>query len=158
MIKTAKENKGMALVICLLVMTVAAMMGVGIATDSTIDGQISRNQRDATKDFYIADGTNQLEAPRIITDDTFAINDITKPKLLQNDTSENDVLGIPSTMPSPPKYKARTSYHFYRSTIKAGYSLNMFNSYFYSTRTIPIRKHINKPGVKTLVTQLGPNI
>ncbi|MEA3347996.1 MAG: pilus assembly PilX N-terminal domain-containing protein [Pseudomonadota bacterium] len=158
MIKIAKDCKGMALVICLLIMTVAAMMGIGIATTSTIDGQISRNQRTATKDFFIADGTNQLETPRIITDNNFAISDITKPLVLQLGSTENDVLGIPSTMPSPPKYLARTSYHFYRATIKAGYSLGMFNSYFYTTRTIPSRKQQKKPGVKTFVSQLGPKI
>ena len=157
MIKIAKDTKGMALVICLLIMTVAAMIGIGIATDSTIDGQISRNQRDATKDFFIADGTNQLETPRIITEDTFAITNITKPSVLQTGSVENDVIGT-STIPDPPKYQARTSYHFYRATVKAGYSLGMFNSYFYSTRTTPRRNQRSKPGVKTLVSQLGPKI
>ena len=158
MINTIKDTKGMALVICLLIMTVTAMMGIGIATNSTIDGQISRNQRDATKDFFIADGTNQLETPRIITDNNFAISDITKPLALQTDSTENDVIGIPSTMTNPPKYLARTNYHFYRATIKAGYSLGMFNSYFYSTRTTPRRKQLSKPGVKTFVSKFGPKI
>ena len=158
MIKIAKDTKGMALVICLLIMTVAAMMGIGIATDSTIDGQISRNQRNSTKDFFIADGTNQLEAPRIITDTTFAISNITKPLVLQAGTTENDILGLPSTLSNPPQYLARTSYHFYRATIKAGYSLGMFNSYFYSTRTTPRRNQLSKPGVKTFVSQIGPKI
>ncbi|MCK5681222.1 hypothetical protein KAI46_10485, partial [bacterium] len=140
------------------IMTVAAMMGIGIATDSTIDGQISRNQRYTTKDFFIADGTNQLETPRIITEDDFAISNITKPKVLQTGDTENDIIGIPSTVSAPPKYLARTNYHFYRATIKAGYSLGMFNSYFYSTRTNPRRKQLTKPGVKTFVTQIGPKI
>ena len=156
--KIAKDTRGMALVICLLTMTVAAMIGIGIATDATIDGQISRNQRDTTKDFFIADGTNQLETPRIITDDSFAISNITKPLVLQPGSTENDVLGIPSTMTNPPKYQARTSYHFYRATIKAGYSLGLFNSYFYSTRTTPRRKQLSKPGVKTFASQIGPKI
>ncbi len=160
MIKIAKDSKGMALVICLLIMTVAAMMAIGIATDSTIDGQISRNYRDTIKDFFIADGTNQLETPRIVTDlgDNFKIKNITKPKIIQDGTTENEVLGIASSMANPPRYKARINYHFYRALIRAGYSLGMFNSFYYTTETTPIRGQRNKPGVKTLVSRIGPKI
>ncbi len=156
MINTFKDTRGMALVISMLIMAVASMMAIGIATDSTIDGQISRNQRDTTKDFFIADGTNQLETIRIITD--FSLDNIIKPVVLQNDTTEKDVPGVSSSMPNRSRYLAKTNYHFYRATIKAGYQLGKFNSYYYSTNTTPTRKQLSKPGVKTLVTQFGPKI
>lgn len=156
MISTFKDTRGMALIICLLIMTVAAMMAIGIATDSTIDGQISRNQRDTTKDFFIADGTNHIEVPKIITE--FELKNIIKPNVLQDGSSENDVPGVSSSQPNRPRYKARTNYHYYRATIKAGYQLGKFNSYYYTTRTTPVRKQLSKPGVKTLVTQFGPRI
>ena len=156
MINTFKDNRGMALIICLLIMAVASMMAIGIATDSTIDGQISRNQRDTTKDFFIADGTNQLEVPKIITD--FEIDNIIKPVVLKAGSTENDVPGVSSSQPNRPRYLARTNYHYYRATIKPGYQLGKFNSYYYTTRTTPVRKQRSKPGVKTLITQLGPKI
>ena len=150
------NESGIALVICLLIMAVAAMLAVGIATDSTIEGQISRNQRNITKDFFIADGTNQLEVPRIAKD--LPVTNITAPVTLEDDTSDQTVPGLPKTMTNPPTYRAFIRYHFYRPTLTAGYSFNMFNSYYYSTRTRTRRRNLNKAGVRTVQSKIGPKI
>ncbi len=150
------NESGIALVICLLIMAVAAMLAVGIATDSTIEGQISRNQRNITKDFFIADGTNQLEVPRIAKD--LPVTNITAPVTLEDDTSDETVPGLPETMTNPPTYRAFIRYHFYRPTLTAGYSFNMFNSYYYSTRTRTRRRNLNKAGVRTVQSKIGPKI
>ncbi len=152
----AHNESGIALVICLLIMAVAAMLAVGIATDSTIDGQISRNQRNINKDFFIADGTNQLEVPRIAKE--LPVTNITAPATLEDDTSDETVPGLPDTITNPTTYRALIRYHFYRPTLSAGYSFNMFNSYYYSTKTRTRRKSLNKTGVRTVQSKIGPKL
>ncbi|MBN2808069.1 MAG: pilus assembly PilX N-terminal domain-containing protein [Deltaproteobacteria bacterium] len=155
------NEKGIALVICLLIMAVAAMLAVGIATDSTIDGQISRNQRNLNKDFFIADGTNQLEVPRISKPNELPVTNITAPATLEDDDTDNideSVPGLPTTIVDPPSYRAFIRYHFYRPTLSAGYSFNMFNSYYYSTRTRARRNNLNKAGVRTVQSKIGPKL
>ena len=160
MIYIVKDNKGMALVICLLIMAVAAMLAVGIATDSTIDGQISRNQRDMTKNFFIADGSNQLEFPRISAKfpDDLPVTDITTPATLIEDSTDKTVPGLPTSMTNPPTYKAHIRYHFYRPKLSAGYSFNMFNAYYFSTKTRTRRQNLDKAGVRTVQSKIGPKI
>ena len=152
----AHNESGIALVICLLIMAVAAMLAVGIATDSTIDGQISRNQRNITKDFFIADGTNQLEVPRIARE--LPVVNITAPVTLEDDTSDETIPGLPTTIINPPTYRAFIRYHYYRPTLQSGYSFNMFNSYYYSTRTRTRRKNLDKAGVRTVQSKIGPRL
>ncbi|HDS16191.1 MAG TPA: hypothetical protein ENN66_06195 [Proteobacteria bacterium] len=158
MTKLIADSKGMALVICLLILTVAAMLGIGIATDSTIDGQITRNQRDKSKDFFVADGTNQLEVPRISTG--LPVTNITQPATLDNSddgAGDKTISGLPTGMTSP-AYRVRINYHFYRPTKKAGYSFNLFNSYYYSTRTRARRNNLNKTAVSTVESKIGPKL
>lgn len=158
---TIKDTKGMALVICLLIMTVAATMGIGIATDSTIDGQISRNQRDMTKNFFIADGTNQLEVSRITTDPDLGISDITKAAVIDDSDDDDDdktISGLSTSIPNPPVYRAKIQYHFYRPDKTPGNSLGKFNSFFYSTRTRVRRRKINKASIRTVQSLIGPLI
>ena len=154
-IRSHNEN-GIAMIICLLIMAVAAMIAIGISTDSTIDGQISRNQRNLTKDFFVADGTNQLEVPRIAKD--LPVTNITAPATLEDDTNDETVPGLPETIVNPPTYRAKIRYHFYRPTLTAGYSFNMFNSYYYSTRTRTRRKNLDKTGVQTVQSKIGPKL
>ena len=156
MFNIVKETKGMALVICLLIMTVAAMMGVGIATDSTIDGQISRNQRDATKDFFIGDGTNQIKIGEILTDDALAPKILTKPEVKLDGTSDESLSDLDS-LPNPPKYRARINYLF-RRHVGAGFSIEgseNFKFYYYTTQTNARRDNRNKTGIKTTEKKLG---
>ena len=151
-----KETKGMALVICLLIMTVAAMLAIGIATDSTIDGQISRNQRYTTKDFFIADGTNEIEVAKILTDDDLAPDNVEKPELLPDSDTDQTLPDLDS-LPDPPKFRAKLNYLFRRHT-GAGFSIEggaNFKHYYYSTQTNSRRNSHNKTGVKTTEKKLG---
>lgn len=65
----AKANKeqGMALVACLLVMVVLAMIGIGITTDSTVEIKIAANQKNKAVSFQNAD-SGTAAAPEIIED------------------------------------------------------------------------------------------
>ena len=156
MIKIIKETKGMALVICLLIMTVAAMMGIGIATDSTIDNQISRNQRYTAKDFFIADGTNQIKLGEILTDNTLAPNVLTKPEVKQ-DGEDDETLSNLDNLPNPPTYRARINY-LYRRHVSEGFSIegkDNFKFYYYTTKTNARRNSRDKTGVKTTEKKLG---
>ena len=156
MFNIVKETKGMALVICLLIMTVAAMMGIGIATDSTIDGQISRNQRNTTKDFFIGDGTNQIKIGEILTDDALAPKILTKPEVKLDGTSDESLSDLDS-LPNPPKYRARINYLF-RRHVGAGFSIEgseNFKFYYYSTQTNARRDNRDKTGIKTTEKKLG---
>ncbi len=148
------NEKGMALVICLLIMVVAAMIGIGVATDSTTSGRIALNQRLMARDFYIADGTNQIEVPKIATDSSLGVSNISSGSTLKNDVEET----ISDITDDPPKYLARIRYHFYRPTKKAGFSFNLFNSYYFSTRTRSIRAGVNKASVNTVQSKIGPKI
>lgn len=57
----------MALVTCLLIMVVLAMIGIGITTDSTIEIKIAGNQKNKAVSFQNAD-TGTMAAPEIIED------------------------------------------------------------------------------------------
>ncbi|MCD6533643.1 MAG: pilus assembly PilX N-terminal domain-containing protein [Deltaproteobacteria bacterium] len=157
MIKTniVKDTRGMALVICLLIMTVAAMMGIGIATDSTIDGQISRNQRYTAKDFFIADGTNQVKLGEILTDNNLAPKIMNQPEIVQDESVES--LSDLDNLPNPPQFKARINYLF-RRHISAGFSIEdsgSFKFYYYTTKTNARRNNRDKTGIKTTEKKLG---
>ncbi len=146
----------MALVICLLIMTVAAMMAIGIATSSTIDGQISRNQRDIDKDFFIGDGTNQIKIGRILTDNTLAPTVLTKPEVKKPGTTTETLANF-DNLPTPPEYRARISYIF-RRTVSPGFSIenaNSFKFYFYTVKTNARRNNRNEVGIKTTEKKLG---
>jgi Tfp pilus assembly protein PilX len=66
--RTNKNNKkGMALVTCLLIMVVLAMIGIGITTDSTIEIKINGNFKDKAVSFQNAD-TGTAATPEIIED------------------------------------------------------------------------------------------
>jgi len=65
--KPCGDNRGMALVICLLVMMVLAMIGIGISTDSGIELKINGNLKDKTVTFQNADAGCSA-APEIIED------------------------------------------------------------------------------------------
>ena len=146
----------MALVICLLIMTVAAMMAIGIATSSTIDGQISRNQRDIDKDFFIGDGTNRVKIGKILTDNTLAPTILTAPEVKKDGTT-NETLSNLDNLPNPPEYRARISYIF-RRTVSPGFSIenaNSFKFYYYTIKTNARRNNRNEVGIKTTEKKLG---
>lgn len=146
----------MALVIALLIMTVAAMMAIGIATSSTIDGQISRNQRDLGKDFFIADGTNTVKVGKILTDDALAPTILTDPEVKQDGNTVESLADL-DNLPSPPKYKARISYLF-RRTVSPGFSIENtsgFKFYYYTIRSNARRNNRDGTAVKTTEKKLG---
>lgn len=149
------NEKGMALVICLLIMVVAAMIGIGVATDSTTSSRIALNQRLMARDFYIADGTNQIEVPKISNDPSLALSDITGPTVLKDDTTDESVSDVSY---DPPKYRATIKFHFYRPMKKAGFSFDLFNSYYFSTRTKAMRNGVKKTSVTTVQSKVGPKI
>ncbi|HIE07790.1 MAG TPA: hypothetical protein EYP64_07070 [Desulfarculaceae bacterium] len=156
MTNTLKDNRGMALVISLLIMTVAAMMAIGIATSSTIDGQISRNQRDLGKDFFIADGTNRIKIGKILTDNDLAPKILTKPEV-KKDGTNTETLSDLDNLPNPPEYQARISYLF-RRTVSPGFSIENssgFKFYFYTIKSNARRNNRDKVGVKTTEKKLG---
>ncbi len=158
------NERGMALVICLMIMVVAAMIAIGVATDSTTSSRIALNQRLITRDFFIADGTNQIEVPKIATDPSLGVRNITtsgEPRDEDGDgIDDHDQVDqtITDITNDPPKYRAKIRYHFYRPTRKAGYSLNLFNSYYYSTLTRAIRKGLKRSSVKTVENKIGPKL
>jgi len=148
------NENGMALIICLLIMVVAAMIGIGVATDSTTSSRIALNQRLMVSDFYIADGSNQIEVPKIANDPSLGVSNIQKSNILKDDVEET----VSDITDDPPKYRARIRYHFYRPMKKAGFSFNLFNSYYFSTRTCSIRAGVNKASVNTVQSKVGPKI
>lgn len=155
MISFYSNEKGMALVVCLLIMVVAAMIGIGVATDSTTSSRIAFNQRLITRDFFIAEGTNQIEVPKISNDPNLGLNDITGPAILKNDTTDDSVSDVSN---DPPKYRATIQFHFYRPMKKAGYSIGLFNYYTFSTKTRAMRNGVKKASVKTVQNKIGPKI
>jgi len=140
-------EQGMALVVVLMVMMVATLIGVGISTNTTIDLKITSNKRNMTTDFFISEGSNQVEVPEISTNDDLGVTDITKRVVLKDeDDNLNGLTGNPG-------YHAIITYNFYRQAIKAGYSLGMFNSYYYTTRT-----DRQQQGIKTAESKIGPKL
>ncbi len=157
MFRLAKDEKGMALVISLLIMAVAAMIGIGIATDSTIDGQISRNQRNTTKDFFIGDGTNQIKIGQIMTDTSLLPKLFDKPEITPQDGSSDESLPDLDNLPNPPKFRARICY-LYRRYTNAGFSIDdedSFKYYYYTTQTKVMRNNLIKTSIKTTEKKLG---
>ena len=146
----------MALVICLLIMAVAAMLGIGIATDSTIDGQISRNQRSATKDFFLGDGTNQIKIGQILTDTSLWPKLLDEPEIKQLGDTDESLLDL-DNLPNPPKFRARICY-LYRRYANAGFSIDdedSFKYYYYTTKTNVMRNNLIKASIKTTEKKLG---
>ncbi len=145
------NNQGMALVLCLLIMTVAALIGVGIATDSTIDGQITRNQRTSKKDFFIADGTNLFKVASLLEKDGPSPQNPKNPEVLEADIDDN-LPGSTTTI-----FRSRISYLFNRSNLP-GYSIEgaTFKNYYYTTKTIARRNNRNRKSVKSTEKEVGP--
>lgn len=146
------DNRGMALVICLLIMAVAAMIGIGISTDSSIDGQISRNQRDTKKDFFIADGSNLIKVASLLEPDGPSPQNTKIPQVLVKDDSDLDLPGSTTI-----KYQGRISYLFDRSNL-SGYSIesSAFRHYYYTTKTRALRNGRIRASVKTTERKIGP--
>lgn len=65
--KIFNNDNGMALVTCLLIMVVLAIIGVGVTTDSTIEIKIAGNQKNKAVSFQHSD-TGTTAAPEIIED------------------------------------------------------------------------------------------
>lgn len=150
------DRKGMALVFCLLIMTVASMIGIGIATDSSIDGQISRNQRNINKDFFIADGTNSFKQAEILNDINLAPENLDKPEV-KLDGSTEEALPNVENLATVPEYNATIEYLF-RRHISAGFSIEnseRFKFYYYTTKTHSRRNSRNSTGIKTTEKKLG---
>ena len=138
----------MALVVVLMVLMVATLIGVGISTNTTIDLKITNNKKNMTSDFFIGESSNQVEIPKIANDPSLGVTNITARTLLKD--ADNVVLyGLTGN----PTYHSIITYHFYRRTIKAGYALGMFNSYYYSTRT-----DRRQSGVRTSESKIGPKL
>ncbi len=137
----------MALVVVLMVLMVATMIAIGISTNTTIDLKITSNKKQMTNDFYLSEGSNQVEVRKIATDSSLGVADITKQIILRD--ADDTLNGLTDN----PAYHAKITYHFYRRTLKAGYSLGMFNSYYYSTRT-----DRRQNGIKTLESKIGPKL
>ncbi len=138
---------GMALVAVIMVLMVATLVAVGISTNTTIDLKITSNKRALTQDFFICEGANQFEVPKIATDPNLKVPDITHARDLKDaDTKLENV-------DEEPAYHAKIKYNFYRQALKAGYSLGMFNAYYYSTET-----KRNRNGIKTTESKIGPKI
>ena len=147
------NNQGMALVISLLIMAVAAMIGIGIATDSSIDGQISRNQRNLKKDFFIADGSNLVEVAKILASDPelFENKDFTKPQILA-DNSNEELPGMTTI-----NYRRRIS-HLFRRFNLSGDSIDSgaFTLRYYTTKTFARRDNRNQTSIKTTERRKEP--
>ncbi len=161
--KKAALPQGMALVLCLLIMSVAALIGIGIATSSNIDSQISRNQRDFTKDFFIADGINRAKQAKILTDNNLAPTRLDRPKVVLNDKDANNskiphtLPGSQQELPTTPRYTAKIEYLF-RRHVSSGYSIensNHFKYYHYAIKTHPWKNNREGIGIKTIEKKLG---
>ena len=149
-----KNNKGMALVICLMIMAVAAMIGIGISTDSTIDGLIARNQRDTKKDFFIADGSNLIKVASLIAPDGPAPSNPGLPELLEDGESDTSLPG-----PDLIKFRAKISYIFDRSDVHDSSKEGLtFKHYYYMTKTNARRNNRNQTGIQTTEREIGPGI
>jgi hypothetical protein len=167
MIATLKDTRGMALVLCLLIMTVAALIGIGIATSSTIDGQISRNQRNFTKSFFIADGTNRYKQAKILTDDNLAPTILDNPEVVwgipddpNNPTKWEPVPeNLPDTqnLPAAPMFLTKIDYLFRRHITFKNSIENQghFKYYYYSIETGARRNNRRETAVKTTEKKLG---
>jgi len=149
--KNARHYKnpetGMALVVVLMVMMVATLIGVGISTNTSIDLKITSNKRNMSTDFFISEGSNQVEVPKVANDPSLGVSDITTRDLLRDaDDNLNGLTGNPG-------YHAIITSYFYQHAIKAGYSLGMFNCYYYTTRT-----DRQEQGIKTSESKIGPRL
>ena len=151
------NNQGMALVISLLIMAVAAMIGIGIATDSSIDGQISRNQRNLKKDFFIADGSNLVEVAKILASDPelFENKDFTKPQILADNSTDNSNEELPGM--TTINYRRRIS-HLFRRFNLSGDSIDSgaFTLRYYTTKTFARRDNRNQTSIKTTERRKEP--
>jgi Tfp pilus assembly protein PilX len=65
--KRPEDDSGMALVVCLLIMVVMAMIGIGVTMDSTLEIKISGNYKDKAVSFQNADA-GLSASPEIIED------------------------------------------------------------------------------------------
>ena len=140
----------MALVVVLMVMMVATLIGVGISTNTTIDLKITSNKRNMTTDFFVSEGSNLVEVPKIATDSSLGVADITKQIILRD--ADDTLNGLTNN----PAYHSIITYHFYRqrdSHREAGYSIGMFNYYYYSTRT-----DRRQSGIQTSESKIGPSL
>ncbi|MBN2333286.1 MAG: hypothetical protein JXO49_06010 [Deltaproteobacteria bacterium] len=145
---TINNNQGMALVVVLLVMVVVTVLAVGVSTSSRIDVKIAGNHRVATVDFFVAEGGNQIEVPRISTDNDLAVSDITNPATLDNDSTYTI-----ASLDGSPTYQSTIRYHFYQVAIVPGFSLGSFNLYVYSTQT-----DRNSNSIETVESKIGPQL
>lgn len=130
-----------------MVMMVATLIAVAIATNTTTELKITTNKREMTNDFFISESSNQVEIPKIANDPSLGVSDITTRSLLRD--ADDNLNGLTGN----PEYHAIITYHFYQHAIKAGYSLGMFNSYYYTTRT---NRH--RQGIRTSESKIGPRL
>jgi Tfp pilus assembly protein PilX len=156
-------ERGAALVVCLLVMAVLALLGAAMITNSVLELKLSGNQRASKTDFYAADGGVRLLVTRL-SDPTQTVGnvaqiDVPNQTLAPNATETEDphmpgwVLAqgaSPWGGPQPFAYHYRVIY-LHKGNPPKGYSVGAFAGYYYQVDCMS-----GDTGVSTINMKIGP--
>ncbi len=91
-----KDESGLALVTCLLIMVVLAMIGIGITMDSTTEIKIAGNLKNKAVSFQNAD-TGTTAAPEIIEDNFDHLDTIGSSPYTYSDNGANPTITVHTT-------------------------------------------------------------
>ena len=140
------NNKGMALVTVLMLISVLLILIISLSTNSITNFSISKNTKSSKIDFYRANSANKIEMSDVVTLNVSNITNPSEPPIKDSDIDLND-----SSLTF--KYHSKIKFEFYKPAIKPGTSLNMFSNYFYTVNT-----KVNNTTIKTLVYKIGPKM
>ena len=138
------NNKGMALVTVILLIAVFVILVLSLSTNSITNFDILKNFKSSKTDFYVDEAANQYEMPNIIS---ISVSNVSKTSVIK-DSDSTLISGSDSY-----NYHSEIRFLYYKNSIKAGTSLNMFSNYFYCIKT-----DVNKTTIRSMVYKLGPKM
>jgi hypothetical protein len=153
-----EKERGAALVVCLLIMAVLALLGAAMITNSTIEVKMAGNQRATKVDFYAADGAARLLTPRLSspTDAVGAVADPETPNQWLEPVAAGWATYTANTDPAwggprqPMDYNYRIIY-LHKGNPPKGYSQGSFAGFFYEVDAM-----VNNTAICTINMKIGP--
>jgi len=159
------EQRGAALIVCLLIIAVLALLGAAMLTTSVIELRVGGNQRASKVNFYTADGAARFIVTRLSSPNDAVGNvaqiDVPNQTLVPSATEPADAgmpgwalaqegVAYPWGGPQPFSYHYRVMY-LRKGNPPKGYSANTFAGFFYEVDCLG-----QDVGISTLCMKIGP--
>jgi len=152
------SERGAALVVCLLIMAVLALLGAAMLANSVLELHIGGNQRESKVNFYTADGAARFQVTRLSSpnDPMGNVADVDTPnqELVPSGTEPADAnmahWAVAAATANYPSYHYRVVY-LRKGNPPKGYSASTFAGFFYQVDCLG-----QDAGVSLISMKIGP--